>query len=280
MNEYIVLGEINTLKIDRKTDPGLYLMSQDEESILLPNAYITDNMHIGDNINVFIYTDSEDRIIATTLTPKVMVNQFAVLEVKDIAKFGLFLDWGLPKDLLLPKYQQKSSSKIGDKKVIRVIEDKETDRLIATEKFSKFLSNNTEHFVKNQKVNLIVFGKTELGYKVIVDGEFEGLVYENEIFQTLNTTEQIKGYIKTVREDKKLDISLQPIGKEKSNDRNIEKILEVLKISGNIIEITKKSNPEDIQNIFGISKKAFKRALVTLQERDKVAVNENKITLL
>jgi predicted RNA-binding protein (virulence factor B family) len=280
MNEYIVLGEINTLKIDRKTDPGLYLMSQDEESILLPNAYITDNMHIGDNIDVFIYTDSEDRIIATTLTPKVMVNQFAVLEVKDIAKFGLFLDWGLPKDLLLPKYQQKSSSKIGDKKVIRVIEDKETDRLIATEKFSKFLSNNTEHFVKNQKVNLIVFGKTELGYKVIVDGEFEGLVYENEIFQTLNTTEQIKGYIKTVREDKKLDISLQPIGKEKSNDRNIEKILEVLKISGNIIEITKKSNPEDIQNIFGISKKAFKRALVTLQERDKVAVNENKITLL
>ena len=280
MNEYIALGKINTLKIDRKTEPGIYLVSLDGESVLLPNIYTTDDMQIGETIDVFIYTDSEDRLVATTLTPKVMVNKFAILEVKDSTRFGLFLDWGLPKDLLLPRYQQKAPANIGDKKVIRVVEDKETNRLIATERFSKFFSAKTTHFVQNQEVDLIVFDKTDLGYKAIVDGEFLGLIYANEVFQKLCLPEKIKGYIKALREDRKLDISLQPIGKNISNDINTKKVLEVLKASGNSIELTSKSEPDKIQSKFDMSKKAFKRALVILKESKQIETDEYKIRLL
>ena len=157
MNKNIELGVINQLQINRVTEPGLYLVSEDEEEcVLLPNAYITDSMQIGDVIDVFIYTDSEDRLVATTLTPKAMKNEFGFLEVVDTSRFGAFVNWGLPKDLLVPKNKQKTPFSIGEKRLVRIVEDKDSGRLIGIEKITSYLNKNTAHFKQNDEVEVLL----------------------------------------------------------------------------------------------------------------------------
>lgn len=213
MNKEINLGEINNLKISRVSEPGLYLKALNDDEVLLPNAYITKEMQIDSNLDVFIYTDSEDRLVATTLTPYGYKGDFVSLEIIDIAKFGAFLDIGLPKDLLVPKNKQRSTFNVGDKKVVKIIEDEKTHRLIGSEKFE--LEKLDYDFKQNDEVEIIPYIKTPLGFKVIVNNKYSGLIYHNEIFENIQVGDKKRAYVKFVREDDKLDISLQKIGAKK-----------------------------------------------------------------
>lgn len=269
MNNKIELGEINLLKVNRVSEPGLYLIAGDEEEVLLPNAYVTKDMQIDSDLEVFIYTDSEDRLVATTMKPYAYKNDFASLEVIDMAKFGAFLDMGLPKDLLVPKNRQKSTFNIGDRKVIQVVEDDKTGRLIGTEKF--VLSKEPENIQRNDEVEILVYMKSPLGFKVVVNNKYEGLIYHNEVFENVIVGDKKKAYVKLIREDGKLDISLQKIGAKKTDD-NPTKVLEVLELNAGEMGFTYKSDAEDIKDEFSMSKKAFKAALTHL-------INENKIIL-
>ena len=278
MNEHIKLGVINTLKIVRTAEQGFYLEALDEESVLLPNVYIKSDMQIGSLIEVFIYTDSEDRLIATTLKPYAMKDEFACLEVVDTAKFGAFVDIGLAKDLLVPKNRQSSSFNVGGRKVLRVIEDEKTQRLIGTEKFSQFFSKDINNLVKNDEVKILLYSKTPLGYKVIVNNLYDGMIFHTEIFENINIGDVKKAYVKNIREDGKLDLSLQKIGQKKGDD-NSEKVLSILKDNSGKLNFTYKSDAEEIKNMFGISKKAFKAALTKLIDEEKILLEENSINI-
>jgi predicted RNA-binding protein (virulence factor B family) len=280
LSKYIQLGTINSLAIDRDTPHGFFLLAENEEDVLLPNAYISDDMKLDDIIDVFIYTDSEDRIVATTLKPLGMLDEYVSLEVVDVAKYGAFMDWGLPKDLLVPRKYQKSMYKIGDTKVIRICEDKDSDRLYGCEDFTKFLKKNTKELKKYEQVDIMVFHKSPLGYKVLINTQYEGIVYQNEIFQEINIGDKLKGYIKTIRNDGKVDISLQPIGKDNTKDIYQDKILSILKENNNKLHFTSKSDVEDIKQTFNMSKKAFKRAINNLKENNTISINDECITLI
>ncbi len=280
INEHIFLGRMNRLRIDRDTEPGLYLICEDEEVVLLPNAYVTDDMEVGDEIDVFIYTDSEDRLVATTLTPKGMVDEYVALKVVDTMKYGAFMDWGLPKDLLVPQKYQKTIYHKGQTKVIRIVEDLDTDRLYGTEKFSEFLSKDTKLLKKNQEVNLMVFHKTPLGYKVLIANNYEGMIFDNEIFQPIEIGQKLVGYIKEIRKDDKIDVSLQSIGKKASKGVGSNKILEVLKANDGKIGFTYKSDADDINETFGMSKKAFKKALTELIDGKSILLGDSGIELV
>ncbi len=271
MNKKIEVGRVNTLKVNRVTEYGLFLIARDEEEVLLPNAYIDKSMHIDTLVEVFIYTDSEDRLVATTLKPYVYLDKFASLEIVDIAKFGAFVDIGLPKHILVPKNKQKTRYEVGEYKVLQLQLDERTDRLIASEKFK--LSNNNVRFEVNDEVDILVYSKTPLGFKVIVNNRNDGMIFHNEIFETVNVGDRKRAYIKNIRDDKKLDISLQKIGRKVDDD----KILHILSQNNNKMNFTYKSKPEDIKDTFGMSKKAFKATLTKLINANKIVLDEESI---
>jgi predicted RNA-binding protein (virulence factor B family) len=272
MNTSIMIGTINTLIINRETDNGLYLMAEDEEEVLLPNAYVTDSMELDDSIDVFVYTDSEDRAVATTLTPKAMLGEFAFLEVVDTHPHGLFLDWGLPKDLFVPKREQKNLKK-GDKRLFYLTLDEQTNRLIASQKIGKYLSKDSSALEKNQKVSLLIIASTPLGYKALIDKQYEGMLFKNEIFEPIMIGDTKEGFIKEIRDDGKIDLSLQPIGKE-AKESATTKIETLLKQHQGKLPYNYKSDAKEIQKVFGLSKKAYKKALTTLIDANKISVDE------
>ena len=278
MNKNIKIGKINTLTIDRITDHGFYLLSEDGADVLLPNAYIEDNMSIGDEIKVFIYTDSEDRLIATTLKPKALLDEFGYMEVVDVATFGAFVDWGLPKDLFVPKSLQKIPLKVGMKFVFRVCLDEETNRLVGAHKFKKLIRNDIEELEVNQQVHIIIREKTPLGFKVIVNNLYEAMIFHNEIFEDIWVGQKKVAYVKNIRSDRKLDISLQPIGKS-NIDTATSRIEKILKENAGRLVFNYKSSPEDIKNRFGLSKKNYKRALTALLEKGIITVDESGMCL-
>ncbi len=278
MNEHIQIGRINTLEIDRMTDHGLFLLSEDGEDVLLPNAYVTDDMKLGELIKVFIYTDSEDRLIATTLRPKAMLDEFGYMEVVDVAPFGAFVDWGLPKDLFVPKALQKIPLKVGMKFLFRVCLDKETNRLVGAHKFKNYIRDDIEELEVNQQVDIIIREKTPLGFKVIVNNLYEAMIFHNEIFEDIWVGQKKRAYVKNIRSDRKLDISLQPIGK-KNADTATSRIEKILRENGGRLEFNYKSSPEDVKRRFGLSKKNYKRALTTLIEEKIITLDESGICL-
>ena len=278
MNKNIKIGKINTLTIDRITDHGFYLLSEDGADVLLPNAYIEDNMSIGDEIKVFIYTDSEDRLIATTLKPKALLDEFGYMEVVDVTTFGAFVDWGLPKDLFVPKSLQKIPLKVGMKFVFRVCLDEETNRLVGAHKFKKLIRNDIEELEVNQQVHIIIREKTPLGFKVIVNNLYEAMIFHNEIFEDIWVGQKKVAYVKNIRSDRKLDISLQPIGKS-NIDTATSRIEKILKENAGRLVFNYKSSPEDIKNRFGLSKKNYKRALTSLLEKGIITVDESGMCL-
>jgi len=285
------LGKINTLEIIRDTDFGFFLepsssreeimdRSETEEyEVLLPNAYISDEMEVGDEIEVFIYRDSEDRIIATTQYPIALLDEFAFVEVVSTTTFGAFVDIGLQKDLLVPRNKQKEQFKVGDKRIIRIVEDIETNRLMGVEKITSFLNNKTKYLKVNDEVKVMVIAFTPMGYKVVVDNMHEGMIFKNECFTKLFVGNVKKAYIKNVRTDGKLDISLQPIGKEKNKDASCQSIIDLLKEYNNFLPFNSKSDAGEITKRFGMSKKIFKASLVTLQADDIITSNDRGIEL-
>ena len=280
MNLTINIGEVNTLKVERDTDYGLYLRAENFEEVLLPNIYVMEaDMPIGAEIEVFIYTDSEDRPVATTKYPYAKLGEFAYFTVVDYQRFGAFVNWGLPKDLFVPLSQQKCHFHIGSKYVLRVCLDAETGRLYGTHKIGKWLSKETQDLKPNQQVNVMVLSKTPLGHKVIVENLYEGMLFENEIFEELKVGDRKVAYIKKVRKDGKLDLALQPIGKKATGDVFETTILELLKEKDGFIALNSKSDAESIMKIFGLSKKSFKRSITSLIEQKKILLEGEGIKL-
>ncbi|MDD5157969.1 S1-like domain-containing RNA-binding protein [Sulfurimonas sp.] len=277
-NQYLELGTINTLLIDRHTPHGIFLTSLDERDVLLPQAYVTDKMHDGDLLDVFLYTDSEDRLIATTLKPTAMLNEYALFEVVDVAPFGAFVKWGLLKDLLVPNMFQKEPFKVGDKRFLKVVYDERTHRLVGTEKLGDFFEKRVKGLYPNQEVKIIIIAKTPLGFKCIVEERYEGLIYHNEIFQKVNIGDERSAFVKTVRKDGCIDLSLQACG-GKQKDVASEIVLSLLKQNGGILPYNYKSDAELITEFFGLSKKAYKSALTMLQNDEKIEVKDTGLYL-
>jgi len=275
-DQHLKLGVINRLKIDRFTPHGIFLVSQDEKDVLLPQAYVTKEMKEGEILDVFLYTDSQDRLIATTLKPKAMLDQFALLEVIDKSSFGAFVDWGLPKDLLVPSMLQKTPFEIGEKRFLKIIYDEKTHRLVGSEKLGDFFAKKVKGLKNRQKVQILIIAKTPLGYKCIVEEKYEGLIYHNEIFENIKLGDTKDAYIKKIRSDGSIDISLREIG-NKNTTTSEDKILNLLKQNKGILPYNYKSDAQLIKDIFEMSKKEFKKSLTALKEDSKIEIKESGI---
>lgn len=281
MNLTISIGELNTLRVERDTDYGLYLRAENFEEVLLPNIYVMEaEMPIGAEIEVFIYTDSEDRPVATTKYPYAKLGEFGYFTVVDYQQFGAFVNWGLPKDLFVPLSQQKCHFHIGSKYILRVCLDSETGRLYGTHKIGKWLSKDSKDLEENQKVDALVLSQTPLGYKLIVENLYEGMLFSNEIFETLKVGDRKEVYIKKIRKDGKLDLILQPIGQKATTDVFELKIVELLKENSGFIEVNSKSDAETIMKRFGLSKKSFKRTVTSLIEKKNIMLFDKGIKLI
>lgn len=273
------IGQLNSLKVCRNTPHGVFLEDDEGEDILLPGKYLTGDEKEGDIKELFVYNDSEDRLVATTETPKIQLNEFAALKVIDVNKSGVFLDWGLDKDLLVPFKEQNKKMQLGQTYVVRMYLDEETDRLVATGKVKKYLSNEELTVQSGDRVDLMVFNQTDLGYEVIINGCHYGLVFRNEVFSPIKSGDLLTGYIKQIREDGKIDVSIQP-DKMTHIENSNEVILNALKSPGGTLNVTDKSSPEDIYATFQMSKKVFKRAIGSLYKQKKIKIEAGEISLI
>lgn len=280
-NLTIKVGEINTLEVMRDTDYGYFLEAKDTDEVLLPNVYVMeDEMPMGSLIEVFVYTDSEDRPVATTKLPYAKLGEYGYFTVVDYKPYGAFVNWGLPKDLFVPLSQQKEHFTIGKKYLLRVCLDEQTGRLYATQKIGKYLNRDMSGLHQNKVLDAIVLAKTPLGFKMVADNQYEGMIFSNEIFEDIRIGDRKKVYIKNVRKDFKLDLSLQPIGKKAKIDEAEGSILQMLKAAEGTLPFTYKSDAEEIKKVFGMSKKNFKRTLTELIESNKIQLTDNAIVLL
>lgn len=274
------IGKYNKLIANRQTVNGFYLVDEKLESVLLPNAYIPIGLKIDDEIEVFIYNDSENRIIATTLKPFVIADQFAALDVKEVTNFGAFLDWGLPKDLLLPYGEMAQDVVAGQKVLVYVYLDKISNQLVATTKLNKYIPTELKPDLSiGQEVELKIWDFTSLGTKVIVNGMYSGLLYAQEIFQPLSVGQTVKGYVRKIREDNKIDVALQPAGIDNASNKAFD-LVEYLEKNGNFLSLTDSSSPEEISKLLGISKKTFKKAIGMLYRSRQINIEENGIRLI
>ncbi len=280
-NLSINIGEINTLEVMRDTDYGYFLEAKDESEVLLPNVYVMeDEMPMGSLIDVFVYTDSEDRPVATTKMPYAKLGEYGYFTVVDYKPYGAFVNWGLPKDLFVPLSQQKEHFTIGKKYLLRVCLDAQTDRLFATQKIGKYFNRDMSGLHQNKVLDAIVLAKTPLGFKVVADNQYEGMLFSNEIFEEIRIGDRKKVYIKNVRKDFKLDLSLQPIGKKAKIGEAEGIIIQLLKEADGTLPFTYKSDAEEIKKVFGMSKKNFKRTLTELIESKQIQLTDDAIVLL
>ncbi len=272
------IGKLNKLKAMRSVEPGVYLEGREVGDILLPNQYVPDNCNSGDMIEVFLYFDSEDRLIATTLHPYAMVGEAGWLEVVDVNDFGAFLDWGLAKDLLVPFREQQQRMEKGKSYMVFIYIDEKTHRITASSNLKKFLTARPGDFKEGQSVDLILGDSTDLGYKAVIDNRAQGVLYHTEVFQELSKGQKLKGFVKKVRDDGKIDICLQKSGYGKVADIS-EQIIKQIAAQGGYIEITDKSSAENIYKMFGISKKNFKKAIGSLYKARRIVLEKEGISL-
>ena len=279
-NSYMVeIGKYNTLKIVKDLDFGVYLDGGDDLEILLPARYVPRNVKPGDEVEVFIYHDNEGRIIATTAKPLAIVGEFQWMECKSVNDMGAFLEWGLMKDLLVPFREQKMPMREGKWYLVYVHLDHVTKRIVASARVDKFLDNVPPVYEFNQEVDLLVADETEIGYKVIINNLHWGLVYHNEIYRRLERGEHLKGYIKEVREDEKIDVSLTRLGYEKV-EGIAGIILDALKVQNGFLPVHDKSPAEEIYSLFGCSKKSFKQAVGALYKKKLISIEPAGIRLI
>ncbi len=282
----IRLGKRNQLTVLREVDFGVYLDGGDIGDILLPKRYVPANCKVGDIVDVFLYLDSEERLIATTQHPLVEVGQFAFLEVKWTNQFGAFLDWGLMKDLFCPFKEQKMRMQQGKRYVVYCYIDTLTSRIVASAKIEKFLSKDMPPYQIGDMVNVMIQQKTDLGFKAIVDGRYSGLLYENELFCDIHTGERLSAYVKTIRPDGKLDIALQNNGMQHVAVFSEQLYQYLLNSEDGFCPFHDKSPAEDIYATFKVSKKTFKKAVGDLYKKHIISIendglrltNEGKIT--
>lgn len=274
----IEIGKYNTLKVVKSVSFGVYLDGGEGLEILLPLRYVPMDTKPGDEIEVFIYHDNEGRLIATTARPYATVGEFQFMEVKDVNDAGAFLDWGIMKDLLVPFREQRIPMKEGKWYLVYVRLDPVTKRIMASSRVDKFLDNTPPLYEYNEEVNLLVTDQTDLGYKVIINNQHWGLLYYDEVFQRLERGERLKGYIKEVREDDKIDVSLRPLGYQKV-EGIADTVLKALRQKGGYIAVHDKSDPDLIYSLFHCSKKAFKQAIGSLYKQRLIKLEDKGIRL-
>jgi hypothetical protein len=272
------IGRYNSLQIVKQTGFGLYLDGGPDGEILLPNRYIPKDTptEVDDWLNVFIYLDSEDKLIAITEKPKVQVGEFASLKVAEINRVGLFLDWGLPKDLLLPHSEEKRPLQVGDYCVVYVYIDKRTRRITATARLDRYLDKTPANYKVGEAVDLLIVEATELGFKAIINGQHWGLIHKNEAFKFLRGGMQERGYIKELRPDGKISLSLQPVGSE-ATDALQALILQKLEENQGTLDVSDKSPAEEIARRFGVSKGNFKKAIGGLYKQGRIVIHPDRI---
>ncbi len=275
----VELGRMNRLEVVREVDFGMYLDGGDTGDILLPARYVPSGCRPGDVLDVFLYLDSEERIVATTQTPLAMVGDFAYLQVAWVNNFGAFLDWGLMKDLFVPFREQKTKMQKGQSYIVHLHVDEESYRIMASAKVEHYLDKDMPPYRPGEEVDILVWTKTDLGYKVIVDNRYAGLVYDSELFRSLYAGNRMKGYIKQVRPDGKIDVSLQKPGQEAVADFS-DVLLEHLRMNGGRTSFCDKSPAEEIYAVFGVSKKVFKKAVGDLYKRRLIAIGDDGLRML
>jgi uncharacterized protein len=274
------IGQINKLRILRTTSVGMYLGDEDGNDVLLPNKYVSEDFHIDDEIDVFVYKDYEQRWVATTLTPYAQLNEFAYLRVRSVSAHGAFMEWGLEKDLFVPFREQRIKMEEGRRYVIYIYEDEETQRLAASSKLNRYLDNNDLSIQAGEQVDLLVFETTPLGYNAIINQKHKGLIYHSEIFQPVEIGDSLKGYVKLIRgEDGGIDISLQPKGVKRLAE-GTEIILDYLKKQKGFMPFNDKTDPMLIQKTFNISKKNFKNSLGILYKQRLVRIEHEGVHLV
>lgn len=272
----MLIGKYNILQVKRKTDNGIYLADEAGEEVLLPNKFVTEKMKEGTLGKVFVYTDSEDRKVATTQKPKVVAGEAAYMHVKQVTPVGAFLDWGLDKDLLLPYSEQKQPVTEGEKILVYVYTDKATNRIVATANLNKFIKNREVQFYPNTEVDLMICDETDTGIRVIVNQKHWGILYRNEVFKPVEKGEHIKGFVKKVREDMKIDVALQKQGLAAAQDFT-QLVLQKLDEGNGKLPLTDDSTPEEIYKVLGISKKNFKKAIGMLYKQQKILLQKGRI---
>lgn len=274
----IHLGEINRLTVIKSVDFGMYLDGDQEGEILLPTRYVPEGLKIGDELDVFLYLDSEERLIATTEKPLAMVGDFAWLNVAWVNEYGAFLDWGLMKDLFVPFREQKMRMEIGNSYIVHVHIDEESYRIVASAKIERYFSKDFPEYENGDKVEILIWQKTDLGFKVIIDNKFGGLIYADEIFRHITTGDRMEAYIKTVREDGKIDVSLQPAGRRHTEEFS-ETLHQYLIDHKGVCDLGDKSPADDIYDRFKVSKKVFKKAIGELYKQRVITISEEGIKL-
>ena len=277
----IEIGKVNTLVVTRIIDHGVMLRNHNGDAeILLPQAYVTDAMReVLTPVEVFVYTDSEDRPVATTQRPAAMLGELAPVEVVAVETYGAFVEWGLPKDLLVPLSQQKQHLRVGDQIIIRVELDEQTGRLYGTQRIGRGFEA-ARGMVPSQKLEALVIAKTPMGYKIVVDQRHEGMLYANEIFEPIAVGERKTVYLKQIRKDGKIDCSLQPLGQQAKVRTAEETIMRVLEEAGGSLDVTTKSDPECIRTLFGLSKKQFKAGVNRLVMENKLEIRNEKLFVI
>jgi len=274
----INVGEYNELEVVKQLDFGIYLKDGDTE-ILMPTKWVPKDTKIGDKLSVFIFRDSDDRLIATTVEPYATAETFAFLEAKQVNQVGAFLDWGMDKDLLVPFREQAQRMVAGKSYVVFVYVDEETNRLTASTKLNRFIQNDNIELRDNDIVDLLIYSETDLGFNAIINNRYSGLIYKNEIYEAIRVGDKIKGYVKHVREDNKIDLSLQKSGFELVDDVKW-RILNMMKQNEGFLALSDNSSPEEIKAKLQISKKAFKKAIGALYRERLVKITEKGIELL
>ncbi len=272
------IGKLNHLYVVKEVDFGIYLDGGDLGEILMPKRYVPEGTQPEDTIEAYIYLDSEDRLVATTEKPLAMVDEFALLEVVAVTQVGAFMNWGLPKDLFVPFREQRQPMEEGKKYLVFVYLDANTKRIAASSKIEQFLDNIPVDYDENEEVDLIVVNETDLGFNAIIDNSHLGIIYKNEVFQTLNAGDKVQGYIKKIRSDGKIDLRLDKVGYEKIASF-VDRIIAELQKNNGFLPLTDKSTPEEIYKTFKISKKNFKSAIGALYKKRFIALEESGIRL-
>ncbi|MFN2394343.1 MAG: S1 RNA-binding domain-containing protein [Bacteroidales bacterium] len=272
-------GKLNTLRVVKILDFGVYLDGGEMGEILMPTKWVPGNTKVDDELDVFIYFDSEDRPIATTLKPKAMVGEFALMKVKAVNRIGAFLDWGLDKDLLVPFKEQNAKMEEGRFYLVYLYVDSRSKRIAASAKLEKYLDIEPVSYETGQQVDLVIWTRSDLGYKAIINQKHSGLLYANEIFHDVFPGQQMKGYISEIRPDGKIDLKLQKSGFQ-NIDQFTSKLLDVLKSNDGFLPLTDKSNPEEIYKVLQMSKKNFKKSVGNLYRQKIISISENGVSLI
>jgi len=275
----IQIGQNNIMRALRMTSVGMYLGNKEGEELLLPNKYVPEGFNVDDDIDVFIYKDSEDRLIATNLEPKIKLNEFACLVCKDVNSIGAFLEWGLEKDLLVPFREQGKKMEVGKRYPVYLYFDERSGRLAASSKIESFIEKENIKLEVGEKVNLLICYTSDLGVNVIINNTYKGIIYHNDLFTHISIGDKVEGYIKNIREEGKIDVTLQKLGYSQVED-STEKIMSKLKASNGVLKLTDKSDSEEIMFRLQMSKKNFKKAIGGLYKQGIIRLEEDGIYLV